>query len=190
MTNAHMRKKEPDKVRRSLLDRTAKLAVDQGPSAITIQAVAEAAGVTKGGLLHHFSSKQALIEAVFADLLQQLGDEIDRYMAEDPQPVGRFTRAYVRAAFADHKLGMWSPWAALSVTMVADPGMRRLWSDWLDDRLEAHRETDGTAQMEIVRLAADGVWMADMRGQDRASPRDLSALEPQLLALASPATAG
>jgi hypothetical protein len=40
--------------------------------------------------------------------------------------------------------------------------------------------------MEIVRLAADGVWMADMMGQDRAMPRDLSALEPQLLALASP----
>jgi len=96
----------------------------------------------------------------------------------------------VRAAFADHKLGMRSPWAALSVTMVADPAMRRLWSDWLDDRLEAHRETDGTAQMEIVRLAADGVWMADLMGQDRANLRDLSALEPQLLALASPGAAG
>jgi len=92
MSNAHMRKKDPDKVRRSLLDRTARLAVDQGPQAITIQAVAEAAGVTKVGLLHHFSSNQALIEAVFADLLPQLVDESDRYMAEDSEPVGRFTR--------------------------------------------------------------------------------------------------
>ena len=185
MATAHHRKKEPDKVRRSLIERTAKLALDEGPAAITIQAVAEAAGVTKGGLLHHFSSKQALIEAVFADLLKQLADEIDRYMAEDAEPVGRFTRAYVRAAFADHKLGTRSPWAALSVTMVADPGMRRLWSDWLDARLAAHSQTDGTARLEIVRLAADGVWMADLMGQDRAMPRDLSALEPQLLALAS-----
>ncbi|GEO84190.1 MULTISPECIES: TetR/AcrR family transcriptional regulator [Alphaproteobacteria] len=185
MANAHMRKKEPDKVRRSLLDRTAKLAVDQGPAAITIQAVATAAGVTKGGLLHHFANKQALLEAVFADLLKQLTDEIDRYMAEDPQPFGRFTRAYVRAAFADHKLGVRSPWAALSVTMVADPGMRRLWSDWLDGHLAAHRATDDTPLLEIVRLAADGVWMADLMGQDRAEPRDMTGLEPQLLALAS-----
>ncbi len=84
---------------------------------------------------------------------------------------------------------MRSPWAALSVTTIFDPTMRKLWSDWLDARLEAHRETDGSAQMEIVRLAADGVWMADLMGQDREPLRDLSALEPQLLALASPSGA-
>jgi AcrR family transcriptional regulator len=185
MATAHHRKKEPDKVRRSLIERTAKLALDQGPAAITIQAVAEAAGVTKGGLLHHFSSKQALIEAVFDDLLKQFSDEIDRFMADDPEPIGRFTRAYVRAAFADHKLGTRSPWAALSATTIFDPAMRKQWSNWLDARLEVHSATDSSPRLEIVRLAADGVWMADLMGQGRPVTRDLSHLEPQLLALAS-----
>ncbi|MBP8939478.1 MAG: helix-turn-helix transcriptional regulator, partial [Agrobacterium sp.] len=62
MTNAHERKKQPEIVRRSLLDCAAKLAADQGVAALSIQAVADAAGVTKGGLFHHFASKQALLE--------------------------------------------------------------------------------------------------------------------------------
>jgi AcrR family transcriptional regulator len=67
--NAYSRKKQPEQVRRALLDCAAQLAVENGLSAVTLQAVAEAAGVTKGGLLHHFASKQILIEAVFANLL-------------------------------------------------------------------------------------------------------------------------
>ncbi|MBW8284343.1 MAG: TetR/AcrR family transcriptional regulator, partial [Rhizobium sp.] len=117
--NAYSRKKQPEQVRRALLDCAATLAVENGLSAVTLQAVADAAGVTKGGLLHHFASKQILVEAVFAGLLAELGREIDGYMTADDEAYGRFTRAYVRAAFADHELGLRSPWAALSVSLIA-----------------------------------------------------------------------
>ncbi|MFA7413272.1 MAG: TetR/AcrR family transcriptional regulator [Rhizobium sp.] len=185
--SAYTRKKRPELVRRALLDCAARLAVEHGPTAVTIQAVAEAAGVTKGGLLHHFASKQILIEAVFADLLAQLGREIDRYMAGDAVAYGRFTRAYVRAAFADHELGTRSPWAALSVSLIAEPALRQLWSDWLEAQVGEHRATDDTPMLEIVRLAADGVWLADLLQQDCGPTRDRTALEPHLLALASAA---
>ena len=103
--SAHHRKKQPEQVRRALLDCAAQIAAEQGAQAITIQAVAGRAGVTKGGLLHHFDSKQALLAAVFSDLLEQMDREIDRTMAGDPVARGRFTRAYVRACFSDRLLG-------------------------------------------------------------------------------------
>ena len=58
MQSPHRRKKQPEQVRRSLLDCAAQIAVEQGLASVTIQAVAEAAGVTKGGLFHHFASKR------------------------------------------------------------------------------------------------------------------------------------
>ncbi len=183
--SAYTRRKQPDLVRRALLDQTAALAVGGGPAAITIQAVADRAGVTKGGLLHHFASKQALVEAVFADLLEKLDQEIDLYMAEDSEMRGRFTRAYVRAIFADRKLGKSSPWAALSVSMISEPALRQLWSQWLERKLGEHRTTDDAPMLEIARLAADGVWLADLLQEDRETVRDLSHIERQLLALAS-----
>jgi AcrR family transcriptional regulator len=91
--SAYTRAKQPEQVRHALLDCTAAVAMDHGVAGVTVQAVATAAGVTKGGLFHHFASKQALIEGLFADLLARLDAEIDVTIAADPKPRGGFTRA-------------------------------------------------------------------------------------------------
>ncbi len=188
MAEAHHRRKQPEQVRRALLDCVARIAADEGPAAITIQAVADAAGVTKGGLLHHFATKQALVEALFSDLLERLDQDIDHQMAADPQPEGRFTRAYVRACFADRALGQASLWAALAVSIVAEPGLRDLWARWLEERLERHRDTDNTPIFSIVRLATDGVWLDDLLRKDGTRRDDIDRLESHLLKLARPST--
>lgn len=191
MAEAHHRKKQPEQVRRALLDCVAAIATEQGLGALTIQAVADRAGVTKGGLLHHFDSKQALIEAVFADLLEQLDRQIDIAIDADPQPTGSFTRAYIRACFADRTQGRQSLWAALSVATISEPALRAIWSGWLDDRLARHRDTDTMPTLTIARLAADGVWLADMLEKEAGLKRYPQELEAQLLAIASvPTKAG
>lgn len=182
--SAHHRKKQPEQVRRALLDCAAQIAAEQGASAITIQAVAERAGVTKGGLLHHFDSKQALLAAVFSDLLEQMDREIDRTMAGDPVQRGRFTRAYVRACFTDRLLGERSLWGALSVAIVSEPELRALWSSWLDGRMARHAETDGDPSLIAVRLAADGVWLADMMEKSGGLTRYPQSFEAVLLEMA------
>src|SRR3546814_4580542 len=101
MSLSHQRKKQPELVRRSLIDCAARIVAEAGVGGATIQAVADAAGVTKGGLLHHFPSKQILIEALFADLLEQLDAQLDAQLEGeiegDARSYGRFTRASVRA---------------------------------------------------------------------------------------------
>ena len=158
------RKKQPELVHRALLDHTAKLAVEHGLAAVTVQAVADAAGVTKGGLLHHFPSKQALISAVFADLLEALDRQLDERIAVDPEPLGAFTRAYLDSVFDMEPETNGAVWAALSISMLTDPHLRRLWSDWVAARQERHRATDGTRALAAIRLAADGIWLADLTG--------------------------
>ncbi len=171
----YRRKKQPEIVHRALLDHAAKLAVEHGLSAVTVQAVAEAAGVTKGGLLHHFPSKQALINAVFADLLEALDRQLDARIAADPEPRGAFTRAYLDSVFDIEPEGNAAVWAALAISLLTDPPLRSLWSDWVQDRQQRHRETDGTLALAAVRLAADGIWLADLTGvavEERAAMRD------------------
>ncbi|MDE1158165.1 MAG: TetR/AcrR family transcriptional regulator [Neorhizobium sp.] len=162
MAESHRREKRPDEVRRSLLDQAARIAAEQGLAAVTLQAVAQAASVTKGGLLHHFPGKQPLIEAVFTDLLARLDEEIDGLMAIDAQPYGRFTRAYVDAFFRETRDGEKSPWAAIGISCMADAGLRLLWSDWMRARLERHVGTDDAPALSVVRYAADGIWLANL----------------------------
>ena len=180
--SAYSRAKQPEQVRRALLDHAAAIAMDHGVSGITVQAVAAAAGVTKGGLFHHFGSKQALIEGLFADLLARVDAEIDAAIEADPKPRGSFTRAYVNAVFTGKAFGFTTPWAALSMVVVTDPSLRRLWNDWMKARLKRHRATDATPELHVVRLAADGAWLSYVTtGQTRMNA-ELRAVHGRLIA--------
>ena len=147
---------------------------------LTLQAVADAASVTKGGLLHHFPSKQALIEAVFQDLLGKLDEEIDRLMTADEVEQGRFTRAYVEAFFQVTRDGAKSPWAALSISCMTDARLRALWSDWMKDRLARHAATDGHPAFKLARYAADGIWLANLMEADGIPADELAGLRDHL----------
>jgi AcrR family transcriptional regulator len=60
-----------------LLDAAEELAAVQGATSLTLDAVARAAGVSKGGLLYHFPTKEALLEA----MLQRHIDGVDARVA-------------------------------------------------------------------------------------------------------------
>ena len=176
------RKKQPDVVRQALLDCATKLALEHGLAAVSLQAVASAAGVTKGGLFHHFPNKQALIEAVFDGMMENLDREIDQELERDKGGHGTFTRAYVRTLFADRALNK-SPWSAQTMTVLADPYSKSLWHKWMNDRLIKHAETDAGMRLEIVRLAADGAWLTHVLRPDNQAAPDDTALLQQLIEL-------
>lgn len=54
----------PDSARDRILDAFQQLLVTSGERSATLDAVAAAAGVSKGGLLYHFASKDALVEGL------------------------------------------------------------------------------------------------------------------------------
>lgn len=62
-----------------IVDRAAALAARRGFARTSVQEVADAVGLSKAGLLHHFPSKDALREAVLAqarDLVEQVLDRV------------------------------------------------------------------------------------------------------------------
>jgi len=176
MSEGYERKKQPELVRRTLIDCAARLATECGLQAVTVQAVADAAGVTKGGLFHHFPNKQALIEAVLKDQLDRFDAVIEAQLMQDGDSHGCFTRAYV---IANLSMAEYAP--ALESTCIAlltDPVARIHWSDWLRARLARHHATDSAPELELVRYAADGAWLADLQQV----PADLRMSRDQLRA--------
>lgn len=62
--------------------------VDDGERAATLEAVAARAGVSKGGLLYHFSSRSELVGAML-ERMRVLGAQDCRSMAESPEGAAR-----------------------------------------------------------------------------------------------------
>lgn len=63
----------PPAAREAVLDAFERLIIAEGERSATIDATARAAGVSKGGLLYHFGSKQALVGGL-VDRLERLVD--------------------------------------------------------------------------------------------------------------------
>src|SRR5829696_7743009 len=142
----------PARTRDRLLDAAATVVHRDGAQALTLDAVAQEAEVSKGGLLYHFKSKRELVEGMVERWLSEFQKEMD---AEDEA----FVRGYIKAsAPAGNELGMLA-------ALVADPSLlvavRRQYGIW-QDRFE--REGRDPVDATVARLAADGLWLAELLG--------------------------
>lgn len=185
MTSAYTRRKQPDLVRRELVQNAIALAASQGLSALSLQQVAEAAGVTKGGLLHHFPGKQALVDAVFNLMMTEFSEALANAMASDPEPHGRFTRAYLEVSLVE--VSDLDEWTALWRSVVTDPHLSARWGAWLGEQVAQFGGNESGPALEAVRFAADGIWMGLIAS---ITPADRDALRSFLRGLTYPAAGG
>src|SRR3974390_1187860 len=70
--------------------------MESGAQALTLDAVARVAGVSKGGLIQHFSTKEALVQEVINSAVGALHDQIEAdYEASTDRSPGSFIRSYI-----------------------------------------------------------------------------------------------
>ncbi len=150
------------RTRRRLLDAAERLVDRHGAARLTLSAVAEEAGVSKGGLLYHFGTKDELIAAMLDRRFARFDDNRLRKIADDSRTVGRRSRAYLLAT-AEEK----APEAAagLLAAVASNPELlqplRQRYAAWQQELMD-----DGLlpAQCTAIRLIADGLWLSELMG--------------------------
>jgi AcrR family transcriptional regulator len=139
--------------RAKLLDAASTVIRRHGPQALTLDAVAAEAGVSKGGLLYHFKSKRELLDGLVGRWMDDFQRDID---AES----GNFARRYVAANDGAHaeEVGMLAALVADPQVLAAVRDRHETWQDRVAS--EGGDPVDAT----VARLAADGLWLADLLG--------------------------
>ena len=137
---------------------------DQGLERLTLEAVAKEAGLSKGGLLYHFPSKEALITGMVEELTSNYAADIQERVTNDSQARGKWSRAYVESTFSglDNGFPMSSVLAAVLFTnpkLLEE--MQTQYGIW-----QKKIENDGIdpVRASIVRLAVDGLWFSEVFG--------------------------
>jgi AcrR family transcriptional regulator len=86
-------------VRTRILDAAETLVRSRGVTGLTLDAAAQAAGVSKGGLLYHFASKEALLDTLLRRLAAFIEEDFAAGVADQPEGPGRVARAMLTWAF-------------------------------------------------------------------------------------------
>jgi AcrR family transcriptional regulator len=139
---------------------------ERGIERLTLDTVAKTAQVSKGGLLYHFASKEALVIGIIEYLIDDFDAAIDRELTLDnaPESPGRYLRAYVRATFNYQQL----PLVLISNVMAAvtlDPELLKpLHSRVAHWQQQIHVSGLDPILANLVSLAADGLGTNELFG--------------------------
>ncbi len=161
----------------------------QGAGHLTLDAVAERAGISKGGLLYNFPSKEALLKAMLARLLARF--DADR-SAEQAAPgmkgqAAPDLKAFVQAGFRgpDDRQRVS---AALLAAGANNPRLLTPVREWH----EAHYREFASGKRRPMRvlmlmLALDGLWLNELLGTAAFGPETKKPLMEEMLSFAESA---
>lgn len=147
----------PSDARDRALDAALAITTRDGVTALTIDAVAREAGISKGGVLHHFRTKDALVLAMVEKLIVAFEAAAQALSDSDDKPVGRYTRAFYTAVTSP-------PLAVAGRALLAAVAMNPALLEPLRasfNRCYARLESDGIDPVDahLCALAADAIWM-------------------------------
>ena len=132
-----------------------------GAQALTLDAVASEAGVSKGGLLYHFKSKRQLLDGMVDRWLAEWQAEIDRDAGEGGFLTGYVHATHLGGAGREEREAEFG----LIAAMIADPEVLQVVRDRYDQWQARVVERAGDpVEATVVRLATDGLWFADLLG--------------------------
>ena len=142
---------------------------------MTLDAVSEAAHVSKGGLLYYFDSKQSLFEALADHLVEQLQIEVERQAAG-----GSLAKAYLQVVARMAELPTdEQAFKALKLICTGQPEL----AGRVRARLHLFQQNASpeVALEELhLRLVADGMWVADLFSCYEITPEQRAALLQKL----------
>ena len=148
--------------RQSIIEAARRIVQRDGVARLTIEAVAREAGYSKGGVLYHFPTKDALIEGMITSFLEAFERDLSSALAQEEGP-GSWLRAYIRSCQSEEieVETINGLIAAIATNPHLLEPMRQHYRTW-----QACVESDGLplALATTLRLAMDGLWFADLFG--------------------------
>ncbi|MFD9870840.1 TetR/AcrR family transcriptional regulator [Streptomyces niveus] len=157
--------------RTQILEAATRVVQREGVKSVTFDSVAAESGLTKGGLLYHFASRDDLVQAIHQHLADQWENDM---IAAAGKPASEATPTERLAAYA--RVAIQSATRAELLFMLEGSTTAQHAAPW-DAVMERWTPppaaaTDDPAALDrfIARLAADGLWLYESLTDARLDP--------------------
>ena len=144
--------------RGQVLDAAEEIVGKQGAAGLTIDAVAKAVGITKGGVQSCFGTKDALIDAMF-ERWGKTYDELFRELTADDATPATAVRAHIEATHRSDDTSH-AKAASLMAALLQTPQHLASTRAWYRSRIaNLDTWTDEGRRLRIAFLATEGAFM-------------------------------
>lgn len=172
-----MTKKAPQETRQKLIEAAVALFVTD-PTQFTLDAVVAKAKVSKGGLLHHFPNKEALLSGIVEFAEQVWLNRLAYELEQEPEGVpGRWCRAYIRTCFDLNEQEKLLNAALRNMQSLYPELLAKFeyqkWNIDRDDGLPPGRAL-------VIQLACDGLWLTEYVDMPSLTRVELAQLKEEL----------
>ena len=168
--------------RERILDAAESVVREDGAAHLTLDAAAERAGVSKGGLLYHFKTKEALLQAMIDRHMRSLRERHAVALASLPPGPGRELKAWVLVTI-DHEKNAADKRMSCSMLAAAanDPRLTEPFQQFQQWRLRTVQEAAAAglpfARAAVIILALDGLALLELHQVSPYGPQRRAILE-------------
>ena len=149
--------------REVILNAAEMVVVEVGAAHLTLDAVAQKAGVSKGGLLYNFPTKGSLLEAMVARFIERSEEARTKALKHIADGPGRELKSYIIAGLSDD---VFRPNQVNTALLAAVSNNPELLSPVRDHYHKLFAEiTKSSEKFElaaIVSFAVDGLWFLEL----------------------------
>ena len=170
-------RKTSSKTKELILEVAREIAAQKGVGQLTLEAVAEKAGISKGGLLYHFHGKKeliiALMDSYVAHLSQELYPEVEKFKGHPQALVLGFINWYKKFNGIAATNRTWG--AAVFAVQSFDPQLMEPLHNWYRQLFEKIRGS-GPDSLDTATaiLAIEGLFMLSLYNLDHLTTEEKS----------------
>ncbi|WP_245611658.1 TetR/AcrR family transcriptional regulator [Nevskia soli] len=169
--------------REAMLDAAQDVVLEGGAGKLTLDAVAKRAGVSKGGVMYNFPTKEALLKAMVERLVEHNRHAHAQVTASLPDRPGRSLKAYVmnsvRALDVDDRVS-----GALLAALNSDRNVLAPVAEYFNGRFAKLAQDVPFEQAALVYLATEGLWTQELLQLSPFTPRQRARVVRMLVRMA------
>lgn len=181
---------KPSAIKDRALDAVESIVRESGIAGLTLNAVADAIGASKGGLLHHYTSKDALVDAFLNRTANFWRESVQNALANVHQGSGRIARVLIETFMIDPN--DWEPRckrssAAMMILLIQNPKLSNPLQSIYRELIEM-LTADGLPKGmgDCILATIDGVWLQAVTELAKVDAKRIESMRARLLEWIAP----
>lgn len=161
--NNYKKKKDPIESRKLILETAVELANTYELSQISFDALSKKCGLSKGGIIHHFPTKEAIFDTLFKENFEEYKNWVQEELeSEDlPNPAIALLRITLRKCNDESYRRLMK---VIYKCLVNNEQYCLLWNEWFSECIIKDLDEDSEIKTVLGSLVAIGIWNMNTLG--------------------------